>query len=148
MKQVESIIITHLPISTDSSLAFKDTVDDRTLINAICEYRKELEREGVEVFERKNNVIATEKGYFFAFFEKDLDHEIREEEVKPFKDVDGRMKVILVNDKTGKPEIKDLAELVAVAFLDNPNHYKYIRFIDGNKENCKAENLEWTETEN
>lgn len=32
---------------------------------------------------------------------------------------------------------------VAKAFVPNPNNYKYIRFKDGNKQNCRAENIEW-----
>ncbi len=36
-----------------------------------------------------------------------------------------------------------LSRLVAKAFVENPHHYKYIRFKDGNKLNCNAENLEW-----
>jgi len=34
---------------------------------------------------------------------------------------------------------------VAKAFVPNPNGYKYIRFKDGNKKNCRADNIEWCE---
>ena len=34
---------------------------------------------------------------------------------------------------------------VAKAFIPNPEQYKYIRFKDGNKMNCRADNIEWCE---
>ena len=34
-------------------------------------------------------------------------------------------------------------KLVAEAFIDNPNNYKQINHIDGNRQNNRADNLEW-----
>lgn len=34
-------------------------------------------------------------------------------------------------------------KLVAEAFIDNPNNYKQINHIDGNRQNNKVDNLEW-----
>ena len=34
--------------------------------------------------------------------------------------------------------------MVADTWLDNPNHYKEVNHIDGNKDNNSVENLEWT----
>ena len=56
--------------------------------------------------------IATETGYFIAFYEKDLDIAENGDGVKPFTGEDGREKVILT-DENDNPVIKDLAELVA-----------------------------------
>ena len=36
--------------------------------------------------------------------------------------------------------------LVAQAFVPNPNEYKYVKHIDGNRENNNANNLIWVET--
>ena len=36
--------------------------------------------------------------------------------------------------------------LVAQAFVPNPNEYKYVKHIDGNRENNNANNLMWVET--
>lgn len=38
-----------------------------------------------------------------------------------------------------------LDRLVAVKFVPNPNAYTYIKHKDGDRQNCKAENLEWVE---
>lgn len=35
--------------------------------------------------------------------------------------------------------------LVALTFLENPNKYKYVNHIDGNKLNNNVENLQWCE---
>ncbi len=36
--------------------------------------------------------------------------------------------------------------LVAETFVPNPNSYRFVRHIDGNKENNRADNLEWVES--
>ena len=38
-----------------------------------------------------------------------------------------------------------LAKLVATYFIENPNNFKYVKHIDGNVLNCRADNLEWVE---
>ena len=35
----------------------------------------------------------------------------------------------------------------AKCFLDNPNQYKYVRYINGDIKNCDVSNLEWGEYE-
>ena len=37
--------------------------------------------------------------------------------------------------------------LVAKAFVDNPNNYEHVRFIDGDNRHHRADNLEWVESE-
>lgn len=37
--------------------------------------------------------------------------------------------------------------LVARAFVDNPNNYEHVRFIDGDNRHHRADNLEWVESE-
>lgn len=36
--------------------------------------------------------------------------------------------------------------LVAKAFVDNPNNYEHVRFIDGDSRHHRADNLEWVES--
>lgn len=40
-----------------------------------------------------------------------------------------------------------VCKLVAKAFVDNPNNYYHVRFIDGDKMHHRADNLEWVESE-
>lgn len=57
----------------------------------------------------------------------------------------GFLKVNLTSGKSGRRRVctKSVHQLVASAFLDNPKNYKFVKFIDGDKENCKAGNLAW-----
>jgi hypothetical protein len=45
-----------------------------------------------------------------------------------------------------KPRTKSvgIARLLAICFVENPNDYPEVAFIDGDKNNLKVENLEWT----
>lgn len=45
--------------------------------------------------------------------------------------------------KDGKPKTEKVHQLVAKAFLPNPNGYTEVNHIDENKWNCRADNLEW-----
>jgi hypothetical protein len=51
--------------------------------------------------------------------------------------------VYLRKDK--KEHIEHVYNLVAETFVDNPNQYQYVRFIDDNSMNIHATNLEWIE---
>lgn len=65
----------------------------------------------------------------------------REHIIEPQKNNYGELFVVLKkgNKMCGMIVRKETAK----AFVPNPNHYKYIRQIDGDKLNCRAENLEW-----
>ncbi len=43
----------------------------------------------------------------------------------------------------GKRVIRYIHRLVAIAFIDNPNNYKEVNHIDGDKTNNHVDNLEW-----
>jgi len=144
---MKKIVITHLPIIKNKDDVFALAKRSRELINAIVTYKKELEKNEVEIFERHVNILRTSEGYFCAFHEDDLkkNRTIEKEAPTPFKGIDGRMKVALIN-KQGASVIEDLALLVAKVYIANPDNYEFVGFKDKNPENCKAENLFWSET--
>ena len=63
--------------------------------------------------------------------------------LKQFCDRSGTYRTGL--SKSGETKTFAVKNLVADAFIENPNGFKYIKQIDGNKQNCCAENLEWSE---
>jgi len=143
MKQKIPIAITSLPATTPFKDAAECAIDDLGLRRGIIEYRKILEQEGVEIFTRHKNMLSTNKGFYFAFYEDDLKTVEDEHKVKPFMGEDGRLKVILMKDD--KPEIKDLATMVAETFVPNPNGYKNVGFLNGDANDCNSTNLTWHE---
>lgn len=56
----------------------------------------------------------------------------------------GREMAIMLNDKNEWVAVH-VHELVAEAFVPNPDGKKYIRHIDGNITNNRADNLEWSD---
>lgn len=147
MKDERVIVITTLPIQCDREEVFKMAQKDRPLINSICRYADKLRKESKEVFARKNNIIATESGYFLALYEDEL-HKLdtKEEIEQQFIGEDGRLKVRLM-DKDQKEVIADVANMVAQAYVPNPFGHKFVRFKDGNTRNCNKSNLYWSDTE-
>ena len=61
--------------------------------------------------------------------------------LKPQKNIHGYLKVSLY--KNGKCKIFNIHNLVANAFIENPNNYKYVNHKDENKTNNRVENLEF-----
>ncbi len=45
--------------------------------------------------------------------------------------------------KNGKMKTIKVHRLVAICFIDNPNNYKPVNHLDGNKQNNRVGNLEW-----
>lgn len=138
------VVVTHLPLSKDRDDVFSIVKRSRLLINSICQYSKDLRKRGVKVYERHVNIIRSEAGYFCAFYEDDLKENRTEEKIdKQFEGVDGRMKVVL-HDADGEESVKDVAEMVAMAFIENPSGYEFVKHKDGDIKNNKVENLYWS----
>lgn len=64
--------------------------------------------------------------------------------LKQKTDRNGYKRVSLYKDKTCKTWL--VHRLVAIAFIDNPNHFDIINHIDGNPGNNSIENLEWCDS--
>ncbi len=143
MSKAKLIAITTMPITVPAKDAFDCAIRDRDLIDSICKYSDKIREEGVEIFKRVDNIIATDKGYFCAFYEEDLRMmEGGIDNPTPFKGRDGRMKVNIKTEHQ-KWVIEDLATLVAMAFCPNPKKYTKTWFRDGNSENVNADNIYW-----
>lgn len=144
--KVEEMSVIQIPISKPANEVFTFVRAERELTDAACIYAKQLREAGVEIFERKGNVIATDKGYFAVLF----NNEIREQpggidNPTPFKGMDGRLKVEIVKEG-GSKVVVDLAELIAKKFVPNLHMRKKVWFKDANPENCNADNLYYVPT--
>lgn len=144
-EEVKPIVITHLPLTKEREEVFSIVKRSRVLINSICQYSKELRRKGIKVFERQVNIIRTEAGYFCAFYEEDIKEKQTEKIEKQFEGIDGRMKILL-HDEDGEEVVKDVAELVAMAFIPNPDNLQFVKHKDGDIKNNTADNLYWSKT--
>jgi hypothetical protein len=60
----------------------------------------------------------------------------------PVRHVSGVWEVQLMKNK--RRHIMAIHRLVALAFIPNPKGYHYVVFLDGNKENCHVDNLQWS----
>jgi hypothetical protein len=69
----DRIIITTCPLDNDQEKIFATCLKyDKELIDAIDRHGMFLASKGIETFLRKGNIIVTENGYYFAFFESYL----------------------------------------------------------------------------
>lgn len=69
----KTIVITGCPISTNKDEVFAMCQNDAELIDAIKNTSEKLKAtEGIETFIQKDNIIATDSGYYCAFYEEDL----------------------------------------------------------------------------
>lgn len=143
-KEIRPVYITHLPLDKDREEVFAIVKRSRMLINSICQYSKDLRKKGVEVYERRVNIIRTNAGYFCAFFEDDINDNTtnKKEPIEPFEGIDGRMKVKLTKD--GEVYVEDLAKMVALMFVPNPDKFEFVKHKDGDLKNNKQENLYWS----
>jgi hypothetical protein len=67
-----TIVITHCSLDNNVEEIWKMGQNDEKLIYAIKEVREQKALNGIETFEQRQNIIATEEGYYFAFWEEDL----------------------------------------------------------------------------
>lgn len=141
-KRYRNIVLTSMSISADRDKVFSMAKHDKILISKIIHKANEFRKDNIEVFARRFNCIATEKGYFFAMYEDEIEKVDQNE--KPYVGSDGRLKVLIPN-KEGIDKETDVAWMVAISFVPNPFDFKYVKFKDGNPENCNKKNLYWSQ---
>lgn len=66
------IAIACCPLTVDRETVFSAAQLDAALAKVIQQYSLNLAHMGIETFDRYENIIITEKGYFLACWEKDL----------------------------------------------------------------------------
>ncbi len=143
----KAISITTAPLSMPKEQAFECATRDRGLIDHICKFSDKLREQNIEVFERKDNVIATESGYYFAWYDEDIrSMEGGIDNPTPFKGKDSRIK-IMIKAENGQWVMGDLADIVAMAYCPNPNKHNKTwfknNFKNGSEQDCVADNLYW-----
>lgn len=140
-KDGQEISIVSAPLTIPKEEIYDCAVRDHNLSDYICQFRKHLEKQGIEVYGRKENIIVTENGYYTAMYTDDIrNKEGGIDNPIPFKGKDGRLKVDIVAED-GRTEVKDLALLVGMAFCPNPKKYTKTYFRDCDCLNCNADNI-------
>ena len=71
----DAVVITQFSLTYTADRVFSYIKEDKELVDAITNVKNTLKKQGVEVFEQNHNIIATDKGYYGAFWEKDLEVE-------------------------------------------------------------------------
>lgn len=66
------MVICWISLEKGTSMLNK-AVEDKYLTEYVKEYKIKLESERIEIFEHKGNTLATENGYYCAFWESDLE---------------------------------------------------------------------------
>lgn len=141
-----NVLITHLDLSHDWEAVKTIVKRSKLLINSICQYSKDLKKKDIIVQERYVNIIKTNVGYFCAFYENDIKENRtkgKEKIQEQFEGLDGRIKTIL-HDDDGEEIVKDVAEMVAIMFVPNPDNYEFVKHKDGDTKNNNYTNLYWS----
>lgn len=63
--------------------------------------------------------------------------------LKPITTRQGYLVIDVYNAETGKNERFKVHRLVAAKYIDNPDGFRYVNHIDGDKTNNRVSNLEW-----
>jgi hypothetical protein len=88
------------------------------------------------------NVKALKREWVQRHYSNSVSHYVKEEKLMKLQEQRNGYLVIGLK-KEGKQIKKLVHRLVAEAFLENPNNYKYINHIDGDPKNNNVKNLEW-----
>lgn len=67
-----SVVIVSADLSSKLKNVLKSRSTNKMLVETMDEYVEEFKKDNIEVFERYDNILVTEKGYYLSVFESDL----------------------------------------------------------------------------
>ena len=71
----DRIVIVQFGLNNEAEKVFSFCKDNKDLETAITKVEKDLMKQNIEIYNRRQNIIATENGFFGAFFESDLSND-------------------------------------------------------------------------
>lgn len=83
---MSNIVFCNFPLDIDGERIEEVKREQSELVDAIEEYSVKLEQQDIETFSRFDNIIATEDGYYAAFYASD----VKEDEDESFQVIDDR----------------------------------------------------------
>jgi hypothetical protein len=72
IEEQDPIVVIGTALTTPKEEVFAKANNDPKLVRAIEFTSEQLAKKGVETFERKDNIIVTDQGYFLAFRAEEL----------------------------------------------------------------------------
>ena len=92
------------------------------------------------MLKKKVNLFGTE---YYVYENGDIENANNNNKLKPYPSSGGYLYIIISRNNGKRRHHIRVHRLVAQAFIPNPNKYKCVNHIDGNKLNNNANNLEW-----
>jgi hypothetical protein len=71
-KKFRNIVVLELPLSENSETLFALAYKDEVLNAFVDSIQEEFAEKKEECWQRKDNILVTERGYFLTFYEDDL----------------------------------------------------------------------------
>jgi hypothetical protein len=68
----KEIVIIGTDLTAKKENVFKALKNDVDLINSINEFAIKLKNDNIEIFEQKDNILITEKGYYLAVYPENI----------------------------------------------------------------------------
>lgn len=89
---------------------------------------------------KKVNLFGSE---YYVYKNGDIKNAKSKRKLKPYLSSGNYLYIIVATNKGKRKHHIRVHRLVAKAFIPNPNNYKCVNHIDGNKLNNNVDNLEW-----
>lgn len=67
-----NVVVVSADLSSKLENVLKSQSSDSVLVETMDEYVEKFKNENIELFERYDNILVTEQGYYLSVFESDL----------------------------------------------------------------------------